>query len=79
MYPRGSTLPASFSVGVSGDAIAAGALMGSTDTWYSVLGGLLPETCMTMATAARAGDVARVQVLNVAPAPIWSLLSDIQV
>ena len=68
-----ATLAAEFSVGISGDSIAAEALMGPADTWYSVLGGILPSLCKDMAEEAQAGNVQQVQAISASLQPIWSL------
>ena len=68
-----ATLSADFSVGISGDRIAAEALMGPADTWYSVLGGLLPSLCKDMAEKAQAGNVQQIQAITASLQPIWSM------
>jgi 4-hydroxy-tetrahydrodipicolinate synthase len=67
------TLPADFAIGYSGDWVCADALLAGADTWYSVLGGTLPDIAMTLAQAAQNGDAASVQRQNAALAPLWSL------
>ncbi len=42
-------------IGVSGDAFAATGLNAGCEAWYSVIGGLFPETALAITRAARAG------------------------
>ncbi|MBX4952519.1 HAMP domain-containing protein [Rhizobium binae] len=44
-------------IGYSGDWGAADALLCGADAWYSVIGGLLPRTALSLTRAATAGDV----------------------
>lgn len=69
---RGST-PEGFSIGYSGDWCCGEALIGGADAWYSVLGGTLPEICVQLTRAARAGDAAEARRLDAALAPVWNL------
>ncbi|WP_126977976.1 dihydrodipicolinate synthase family protein [Frigidibacter oleivorans] len=48
-------LPAGCTLGYSGDAMAAGALLAGAEVWYSVLAGLFPEPCLRMVETALAG------------------------
>ena len=68
-------VPAGFSVGASIDARGAAALLAGYDAWYSVLSGVLPELCVPIAQAAKAGDADRVRCLNAALAPLWDVFS----
>lgn len=68
-------LPATVSIGVSGDAFAVGGLTAGCDLWYSVLGGLFPTVCLPIARAALAGDGAQAQALSHRLAPLWALFS----
>lgn len=58
-------------IGTSGDAAAAQAIAHGCDGWYSVLGGLLPEPCLDILRAARAGDASAGDRLSA----IWSLFA----
>jgi 4-hydroxy-tetrahydrodipicolinate synthase len=42
-------------VGVSGDSLAAASLLAGAPTWFSVIGGLLPDAALTITRAARNG------------------------
>ncbi|MEX5259736.1 dihydrodipicolinate synthase family protein [Kocuria sp. CPCC 205263] len=66
-------LPGSVSVGISGDWVAAEALLAGADCWYSVLGGVFPATAQAIVDAAAAGHREQAQVLSQALEPIWAL------
>lgn len=68
-----SLLPADITLGISGDASAAGGLNAGCEVWYSVTGGLLPELALPLVRAARAGDAALAQAHSAALAPLWHL------
>ncbi|MBP2158815.1 MULTISPECIES: dihydrodipicolinate synthase family protein [Asticcacaulis] len=65
-----SSLPADFSIGYSGDWFCAEAMIAGADTWFSVLGGILPEACLKITTAART-DPGEARRLNAALEPLW--------
>ncbi|MFC7705187.1 dihydrodipicolinate synthase family protein [Plastorhodobacter daqingensis] len=67
------TLPAGFAIGYSGDWGCADALLAGADTWYSVIGGLLPDIALRLAAAATVGDRAETQRLDASLAPLWAL------
>ncbi|WP_308799354.1 dihydrodipicolinate synthase family protein [Agromyces silvae] len=71
---RGS-LPARFTIGVSGDASAATGLLAGCDTWYSVIGGTLPELAVELTEAARSGDAQRARARSDRLAPLWELFA----
>ena len=64
-------LPAGFSIGVSGDALAATGLNGGCDAWYSVVGGTLPEPALAITRAAQAGDASGARLLSEQLQPVW--------
>jgi 4-hydroxy-tetrahydrodipicolinate synthase len=66
-------LPAGFAIGYSGDWGCAEALIAGADTWYSVLGGLLPAPCLALTRAARMGDAAQAREIDSRLAPLWAL------
>lgn len=70
-----ATIPDSATLGISGDAVAADALSGGCDAWYSVLAGTLPAPCQAIVAAAATGDRARAVHLSEALAPLWELFS----
>jgi 4-hydroxy-tetrahydrodipicolinate synthase len=62
-------------VGVSGDAMAATGLNAGCDAWYSVIGGLFPETALAITRAAQAGEEIEAQRLSEQLRPLWKLFS----
>ncbi|MEU3271142.1 dihydrodipicolinate synthase family protein [Saccharomonospora sp. NPDC006951] len=66
-------LPGHVGIGVSGDAAGAGGLLAGCDAWYSVLGGLWPEVCLSITRAAQRGDAAEARRLSRLLTPIWTL------
>ncbi|MFI7482384.1 dihydrodipicolinate synthase family protein [Kocuria sp. M1R5S2] len=68
-----SNLPGSISVGISGDWVAAEALLAGADCWYSVIGGVFPATAQAIVDAASAGHREHAQALSQALEPIWAL------
>ena len=66
-------LPDGFIIGYSGDWGCAEALLAGAQTWYSVVGGILPEPALRLTQAALAGDAALTAKLNAAFAPLWAL------
>ncbi|MDB5893879.1 MAG: dapA [Rhodoferax sp.] len=66
-------VPAHVTIGVSGDALAATGLNAGCEAWYSVIGGLFPNTALAIARAAQAGDAADASRLSVRLAPLWTL------
>jgi 4-hydroxy-tetrahydrodipicolinate synthase len=69
-------VPPGFSIGASVDALAAEALLAGYDCWYSVLAGALPELCVPIAAAARAGDATAARARHAALAPLWDLFAE---
>lgn len=66
-------VPKSFSIGCSADWTAAETMIAGADTWYSVLGGLLPSVCLKIVRAARQGDAAEARRLDGMLEPLWEL------
>ncbi|MDE5445607.1 hypothetical protein GWG65_30200 [Bradyrhizobium sp. CSA207] len=62
-----------FSLGYSGDWNCLDALLAGGETWYSVLGGIFPKTCLALVRAAQGGDSAEARRLNELLQPIWHL------
>lgn len=60
-------------VGVSGDSLAAASLLAGAPTWFSVIGGLLPEAALTITRAARTGDTARAIEASDRLSGLWEL------
>lgn len=68
-----SGLPGNVSVGISGDWVAAEALLAGADCWYSVIGGVFPAAAQAIVEAAGAGHRERAQALSQELEPIWVL------
>ncbi|MGO3057351.1 dihydrodipicolinate synthase family protein [Halomonas sp. AOP43-A1-21] len=66
-------IPEDVTLGISGDAVASTGLIAGCDSWYSVLGGLFPETALAITRAAQAGDAQMVQRLSDQLEPFWAL------
>ncbi|WP_017349505.1 dihydrodipicolinate synthase family protein [Pantoea sp. A4] len=68
-----SKLPAGVTVGISGDASAATGLNAGCEVWYSVCGGLFPQTAKEITDAAARGERERVVQLSERLQPLWDL------
>ncbi|MFO7647322.1 dihydrodipicolinate synthase family protein [Halomonas campaniensis] len=66
-------IPPEVTIGVSGDAFAATGLNAGCDAWYSVIGGLFPETALAITRAARAGRQEEATALSQRLEPLWAL------
>lgn len=66
-------LPPGFGIGYSGDWFCAEAMIAGADIWCSVLGGILPEPCLRIVAAARAGNAAEARRLNALFEPVWDI------
>jgi 4-hydroxy-tetrahydrodipicolinate synthase len=66
-------VPANVSIGISGDSYAATGLSAGCDVWYSVIGGLFPQTALAIARAALSGDTQNALQLTERLAPLWNL------
>ncbi|WP_416972709.1 dihydrodipicolinate synthase family protein [Streptomyces sp. 4F14] len=66
-------LPASVTVGVSGDWTAVRGLNSGADVWYSVLGGLFPRTALALTRAAQDGHAGPASDLSDQLEPLWAL------
>lgn len=71
-----ASLPAGFAIGYSGDWGCAEALLAGADTWYSVLGGILPKVAQDLTLAAQTGDVAATHAQDAALQPLWALFKE---
>lgn len=61
------------SIGISGDPVAADALVAGCDAWYSVLAGTLPGPCRAIVDAVAAGDADEAQRRSRQLDPLWRL------
>ncbi len=66
-------IPSHVTIGVSGDAFGAIGLNAGCETWYSVIGGLFPETALAITRAAQAGDAQEATRLSEQLKPLWVL------
>ena len=69
-------LPSDFSIGYSGDWGCAEALLAGADTWYSVLGGTLPQIAQDLTRAAMSGDREATLKLDGKLAPMWNFFKE---
>lgn len=60
-------------IGISGDAYAGLGLNAGCEVWYSVCGGLFPQTAKQITDAAAAQDHVRVTALTARLEPLWAL------
>jgi len=60
-------------IGISGDAFAGLGLNAGCEIWYSVCGGLFPETAKQITEAAAVNDYSRVTALTARLEPLWAL------
>ncbi|MFH0224713.1 dihydrodipicolinate synthase family protein [Vibrio furnissii] len=66
-------IPSHVSIGVSGDAFAATGLSAGCDVWYSVMGGLFPNTALELTRAAQSGNHAQAQQLSHRLQDLWAM------
>lgn len=68
-----AALPERVSLGISGDAFAAPAFNAGCDTWFSVTGGLFPQTAMNITHKALNGMSDEAVSYSLALEPLWDL------
>jgi 4-hydroxy-tetrahydrodipicolinate synthase len=66
-------IPNHVTIGVSGDAFAAVGMNAGCDAWYSVMGGLFPNTALAITRAALSGDACEATRLSESLKPLWTL------
>ncbi|MFI9503896.1 dihydrodipicolinate synthase family protein [Nocardia sp. NPDC052566] len=66
-------LPDDVAIGFSLDEFGVGGVIAGADVWLSVIGGLLPEECVTITRALANGDNERATALSARMAPWWDL------
>ena len=71
-----AVVPSGFSVGYSVDWNCLGALLAGGETWYSVLGGIFPKTCLALVRAVQSGNTAEARQLDERLQPVWHLFKD---
>ncbi|MGO1544714.1 MAG: dihydrodipicolinate synthase family protein [Gulosibacter sp.] len=70
-----AAVPAHIRIGISGDNRAAAALNAGADSWFSVIGGTLPQESLVITRAAQAGDRARAVAESNRLQPLWDLFA----
>ncbi|GAA2358187.1 dihydrodipicolinate synthase family protein [Saccharopolyspora halophila] len=68
-------LPASVTIGVSGDPLAATGLNAGCHAWYSVVAGTLPEPALAITRAASTGDATAATAESERLQPLWELFA----
>ena len=71
-----AVIPDHVTIGISGDAAAAGALIAGCDAWYSVLAGTLPEPAGRIMQAVRNGLPGDADAESARLAPLWELVAE---
>ncbi|MFT6074081.1 MAG: 4-hydroxy-tetrahydrodipicolinate synthase [Yoonia sp.] len=71
-----ASLPKDFAIGYSGDWGCAEALLAGADTWYSVLGGVLPQVAQDLTATAQSGDEGAATAQDAAVQPLWELFKE---
>ena len=69
-------VPEHVTIGISGDPHAAAALSAGCDVWYSVIGGIFPQTALRIARAALSGRASDAAAESKRLAPLWSLFAE---
>lgn len=68
-------IPATVTIGVSGDAAGANGIIAGCDGWYSVIAGILPEQCLAITRAAIAGNADEARALSAKMDSLWALFA----
>ncbi|OCW20564.1 dihydrodipicolinate synthase family protein [Pseudomonas sp. S3E12] len=68
-------IPSHVTIGISDDAFAALGMNAGCDAWYSVMGGLFPNTALAITRAALSGDACEATRLSESLKPLWALFS----
>lgn len=71
-----AVIPDHVTIGISGDAAAAGALSAGCDAWYSVLAGTLPDPALGIMRAVADGRYDDAAAESVQLAPLWNLFAE---
>ncbi|WP_235437123.1 dihydrodipicolinate synthase family protein [Pseudomonas trivialis] len=66
-------IPSHVTIGVSGDVFAAVGMNAGCEAWYSVIGGLFPNTALAITRAALSGDAHEATRLAERLKPLWAL------
>jgi 4-hydroxy-tetrahydrodipicolinate synthase len=68
-------MPTTVTIGISGDAAAAAALVAGADAWYSAIAGTLPELALEIIRAVRTGDDDGALARSARLQPLWDLFA----
>lgn len=71
-----TAIPDHVTIGISGDASAATGLAAGCETWYSVIGGTLPDLAQGITRAVTGPDVEAALAESERLAPLWSLFQE---
>ena len=71
-----AAIPDHVTIGVSGDASAARGLNAGCDTWYSAIGGTLPDPAVNITRAALGGYPEEASAQSARLAPLWDLFAE---
>jgi 4-hydroxy-tetrahydrodipicolinate synthase len=66
-------IPPHVTIGISGDIVGATGLNAGADAWYSVIGGLFPETALAITRASKTGNPDKAVALADRLEPMWAL------
>ncbi|OKP77883.1 dihydrodipicolinate synthase family protein [Paenibacillus helianthi] len=66
-------IPKDVSIGTSGDPYAVVGLTAGCEAWYSVLGGLYPDICISITRAALGGNSVNAERQSAFLAPLWQM------
>ncbi|CAM4462813.1 dihydrodipicolinate synthase family protein [Paenibacillus typhae] len=66
-------VPSRVALGISGDPSAAAGIKAGCEVWFSVLGGLLPKTCLKLTRLAQAGREEEEGQISSLLEPLWAL------
>ncbi|MGK0742025.1 dihydrodipicolinate synthase family protein [Leucobacter sp. Z1108] len=69
-------VPKHVTIGVSGDAVAADGLLAGCDSWYSVVGGTLPELAMQITQLSLSGSTGDAHAESERLRPLWDLFAE---
>lgn len=71
-----AVVPSHITIGISGDAHAATALIAGCDAWYSVIAGTLPEPALRITRAAQTGRLEDALAESARLDPLWKLFAE---
>ena len=72
-----SVTRADFTLGYSGDTRIVESLIAGGGAWFSVVGGVLPESCMAIVSAVQRGDADEARRLHARMQPLWDLFDEL--